>query len=304
MIEKLANPISESQARTNILLWALMLSYAVSRVFQVVHNTVPMTIVVALHVLPPAIFALFHGAARYRFRGMLAFCALGLVVGNTIENIGVATGIPFGRYYLTDLMGPKLFHVPILLGMAYLGMGYLSWTLADVILGGGQKTFTGLRVITVPLLAGCVMLSWDLAMDPVWSTVMHAWIWLQGGAYFGVPLSNFAGWYITVYIFYQLFAVYLRHGSATPEPLPSGHWGFAVLFYAVSAAGNLILLIPQSGASVVSDPAGTQWKVSHIVGACALVSIFIMGGFALLAWTKSANRQSTVNQRALPQTQF
>ena len=34
---------------------------------------------------------------------------------------------------------------------------------------------------------------------------------------------------------------------------------------------------------MVSDPAGTQGKVSHIVGACALVSIFIMGGFALLA---------------------
>ena len=87
--------------------------------------------------------------------------------------------------------------------------------------------------------AGTNILLWTLmlsfAMDPVWSTVMHAWIWLQGGAYFGVPLSNFAGWYITVYIFYQLFAVYLRHGSATPATLPSSHWGCAGHFYAISA---------------------------------------------------------------------
>jgi len=37
-----------------------------------------------------------------------------------------------------------------------------------------------------------------------------------------------------------------------------------------------------------TDAAGAQWKVSHIVNACALVSIFIMGGFVLLAWMRSA----------------
>jgi putative membrane protein len=46
------------------------------------------------------------------------------------------------------------------------------------------------------------MVAWDLSMDPVWSTVMHSWIWLQGGAYFGVPVSNFLGWYLTVYVIY------------------------------------------------------------------------------------------------------
>ena len=31
-------------------------------------------------------------------------------------------------------MGPKLFDLPILLALAYVGMGYLSWILALVIL--------------------------------------------------------------------------------------------------------------------------------------------------------------------------
>jgi uncharacterized membrane protein len=131
------------------------------------------------------------------------------------------------------------------------------------------------------------MVAWDLAMDPVWATILHAWIWVQGG-YFGVPLSTFAGWYLTVYVFFQLFAVYLGRDSVNPKPLPSSYWRLAVLFYAVSAAGNLLLLIPQTGVAVVSDAAGAQWKVSHIVNACALVSIFIMGGFVLLAWMRSA----------------
>ena len=152
------------------------------------------------------------------------------------------TGVPYGHYYFTELMGPRLFHVPILLGVAYLGMGYLSWTLGTLILGSAQSPFTRFRVVTVPLLVGCIMVAWDLAMDPVWATILQAWIWLQGGAYFGVPPRNFLGWYLTVYVFYQLFAVCLRHESVNPKPLPSSYWRLAVLFYAVSAAGNLLLL--------------------------------------------------------------
>lgn len=93
----------------------------------------------------------------------------------------------------TDAMGSKLLHVPILLGVAYWGMGYLSWTLGRPILGDVQSPLAGSRVVTLPLVASLIMVAWDLSMDPIWSTIVHGWIWRQGGAYFGVPLSNFLG---------------------------------------------------------------------------------------------------------------
>jgi putative membrane protein len=215
--------------------------------------------------------------------------AMCLVVGNASENLSILTGIPFGHYYFTGLMGPSIFHVPILLGFAYVGMGYLSWTLGRLILGEARGPLAGSRVVTVPLAGAFLMVAWDLSMDPVWSTVMHSWIWLQGGAYFGVPVSNFLGWYLTVYVIYQLFALYLRrraiHGYSKGHSLPSGYWRMAVLFYGISAAGNLAL-IPRAGISPVSDPTGAQWRVTSIVGASALVSIFVMGAFTLLAWLR------------------
>jgi hypothetical protein len=128
-------------------------------------------------------------------------------------------------------------------------------------------------------------LSWLLG-EPVWSTIVRAWIWPQGGVYLGVPLTNFLGWYLTVYVIYQLFALYLWRRSVVPNPLPSNYWHLAVLFYAVSAAGNLLLVIPQPGLSVVADPSGTEWRVSAITASCALASLFTMGGFALLAWVR------------------
>ncbi len=264
-------------------LWILIAIYAAARILQIFPGKISMLTVVVLHVIPPAVFAVIHGARLYGPRGILIFVALCVAIGNILENVGVLTGFPFGHYYFTDLMGPKLFHVPILLGLAYVGMSYLSWTLGRVILGGSRSPLAGSRVVTLPLIASFIMVAWDLSQDPIWSTVLHAWIWQRGGSYFGVPVSNFLGWYLTVYLIYQSFALYLRGRATSSGALPPSYWHQAVLFYGISAAGNLLLLIPQAGPSVVSDPAGAQWSVSDITGASALVSIFAMGAFALLA---------------------
>ena len=293
MTIELAGKLATNRAAVNFALWALIAIYAAARVLQVFPDKVPMLAIVALHILPPILFALLHGAMLYTTRGILIFFAICLLVGNIFENLGVRTGFPFGGYYFTDVMGPKLFAVPILLGLAYLGMAYLSWTLARVILGGIRSPLTGPRVVTVPLAAAFIMVAWDLSMDPVWSTIVHAWIWRNGGAYFGVPVSNFFGWYLTVYLIFQLFALYMRRRATNVDRLPSNYWQFAALFYGIAAAGNLLLLIPHAASAIVVDATGAKWRVSDIVRASAVVSIFLMGGFVFLALLRLNNRSST-----------
>jgi uncharacterized membrane protein len=280
------NSATKTQPQTVLILWTLIVIYAAARVLQVFPGKIPLLAIVALHVLPPMAFAVIHGAVLYRLRGMVTFIAICLFVGNIFENLGVRTGFPFGHYYFTDVMGPKIFAVPILLGFAYVGMAYLSWTLGALILGGPGTPLCGHRVVTLPLVASFIMVAWDLSMDPVWSTSMHAWIWRDGGAYFGVPVSNFLGWYLTVYVIYQCFALYLHGRDLSVNPLPHSYWTLAVLFYAVSAAGNLLLAIPAADVSIVSDPAGTQWKVSSIINASVFISIFAMSPITLLAWAR------------------
>ena len=279
---------------TGIAMWVLLSVYAVARVFQVLPGRLPMMGVVALHVLPLLVFALIHGAMSYRMHGILIFFAMCLVVGNVFENLGVATGFPFGRYYFTDAMGPKLFQVPILLGLAYVGMGYLSWTLGRVILGYLRTPLVGAQVITLPLVASFIMVAWDFANDPVWANINRLWVWQHGGAYFGVPLTNFVGWYFVVYLIYQSFAIYLRERSANDNPMPSGYWRWAVIFYALAATGDIIIVLPKPTPAVVFDPTGTSWNVSGITGACALVSSFAMGAFTLIAWVRLLDQTTKV----------
>lgn len=147
-------------------------------------------------------FALIHGAFRYRWKGILAFLVVCLVVSNLFENTSILTGFSFGHYHYTT--GPKLFLVSWFIGPSYFAIAYLAWMLAIVLIGEVRREGSWFTTVAVPVIASAVMVMWDLTLDPTASTIKHLWIWEQGGGYFGVPLTNYLGWFFTVYVFLQL----------------------------------------------------------------------------------------------------
>ena len=276
-------PTTQRQSRALLAILAL---YFLGRIVEILPSSTPSTPFVALEIFSAFGFALIHGAQHYRLRGILVFTAICLVIGNIVENIGVITGVPYGHYVFLSLMGPKILNVPILLGLAYIGMAYVSWTLARLILGATHPALAGSRLIGVPLLASFIMTAWDFAQDPVWSTLLHAWRWYDGGIWFGVPFTNYAGWLLTVFLIYIAFALYLRRAARDMPATSSPHWRSAVLLYTLCAIGNILQLLRPQPAEIIADPSGTLWHAGTILRASALVSIFIMGSFALLAWIR------------------
>ncbi len=141
-------------------LGAALLFYALGRICQLYADKLPTLMIVILHVVPPAAFALIHGSILYRWRVISTFTAFCLGIGGLSECLSLTTGFPFGHYYFTKVMGPRVFNLPILLVLAYLGIGYVSWVLTLLILGYCNKPLTGARVVAVPVLASFVMLAW------------------------------------------------------------------------------------------------------------------------------------------------
>lgn len=276
-------PLQRPRRRVLVALLLLLGCYAGARILEIAPSPVPRTAIVALDVVSALAFALVDGAGSYGLRIVLIFTAICVVVGNIVENIGVATGFPYGRYYFVELMGPKLFHVPILLGLAYIGMAWVSWNVANLILVGNEAPITGPRLLALCALASVIMTAWDLAQDPVWATALHGWVWRDGGRWFGVPISNYLGWLGTVFCIYALFALYLRRRVASEfKGTPN-----AVLFYAVCAMGNVLQMLSRDNRELVADPTGKLWRVAEITRASALVSILVMGSFVALAlWRK------------------
>ncbi len=165
---------------------------------------------------------------------------------------------------------------PVLLGLAYVGAGYVSWVVAEALVG--REGWTATRLLLTPAVASCAMTAWDLAMDPVWANVDRAWIWRDGGGWFGVPLSNYFGWLLTTWVFYQAFALILaRHGRGLFTP----QWSqLAILMYATIATGNIFLALPSAVPSsyprVVIDAAGRQWALMQVIEVCLLISFCVM----------------------------
>jgi putative membrane protein len=159
------------------------------------------------------VFVLIHGSKRYGWDNMFVFSGITLLISWSAETASMAMGFPFGSYHYTDLLGARIGAVPLAVLAAYFVAGYLAWTMGTVFLGNLGTGIERRNLVLVPLIASSLMVMWDLCLDPIRSTIDGAWVWEDGGAYYGVPISNFVGWYLTVFLICQVFALYLYRFS-------------------------------------------------------------------------------------------
>lgn len=278
----MAQSVGVSDAR-GLALWGLIVLYMIDPVMtDAFPHALSSSIATPIAIILPMAFAVLHGARRYGWSGILVFAVLCLGISNVMENLGVLTGFPFGRYHYTDAIGPKLFEVPLLIGPGYFGAGYVSWVLANVILDSDRRRDRR-AIFGVPLVGTFIMVAWDVAIDPGSSTVGKIWIWEKGGGYFGVPLTNYLGWYLTVYLFLQAFAVYNARRMAPAPALPKTHWYQAAVFYAVMAVDCAASFVAgQTGA--IADATGKVWQKADLFQTTGIMGLFVMLPFAAAAF--------------------
>ncbi|BAN04057.1 carotenoid biosynthesis protein [Ilumatobacter coccineus] len=122
-------------------------------------------------------------------RAAAAATATALATG-VVERIGTRTGLPFGRYAYTSALQPQIAHVPVIVPLAWFGMGLPSREAAHAALGDASTPAARIA------LGSAAMTAWDLFLDPQ-MVGEGFWAWARRGAYRGIPLSNFVGWFIT-----------------------------------------------------------------------------------------------------------
>src|SRR5215472_9724625 len=225
--------------------------------------------------------ALLHGAFLYGLRAVLVLFIISVTITFAVENMGTATGFPFGHYHFE--VGGRLPHVgsiPIIVGPLWFGAGYFSWVVASILLDSADRRLDRpMNVITLPIVAAFVMTQWDLVIDPPESTISKAWIWHDGGADFGVPLSNYLGWLLTSWLFFQTFAFYLRRqlSRLPPSRAPLSHklQAIAILFYVCLGLTHVIPLVMGQSGEVV-DAAGKTWQVHDLRETTVTIMLFTM----------------------------
>jgi uncharacterized membrane protein len=231
------------------------------------------------------ICALVHASFTYGVRNALVLFAICVVISFATENLGSATGFPFGHYHFA--VGAALPHIgliPIIVGPLWFGGGYFAWVVASILLDGADRRLDQtFNLVALPIVTAFVLTQWDLVMDPPSATIAKAWIWHNGGGDFGVPLSNYAGWLLNAWLFSQAFALYLRPVTRQKSPPHSRALALvAILFYLSVGLTHIVpWLMGQSGDIV--DAAGHVWRIADIRETTVAVMIFTMGFTALLA---------------------
>ena len=159
--------------------------------------------------------------ARWRWLG--AFAAV-VVIALASELGGTSVGIPFGKYEYTGLLGPKIFgKVPFLVPLSWFFMSVPSFDFANRLLGQRTSLLARLGV------AASFLLVWDVSLDPAMSHLTPFWAWSKPGFYYGAPLTNMTGWFMTGVAI--MYALHRARALAWIRLLPPA---FTPLFYLVN----------------------------------------------------------------------
>jgi Carotenoid biosynthesis protein len=167
-----------------------------------------MDLLVGTLLLRPYVFGflaafLVAGAVDLGWRRTLLFGAWVGPVAWLAEFASTRVGVPFGLYHYTgDTRGRELFiaNVPFMDCLSFTFLAYAAFGLARAVL----RARRGSDALVV-LVAGVAMMLLDVVIDPLavrgdrWF-LGRIFYYPDGGVYFGVPLSNFAGWMIVGWV--------------------------------------------------------------------------------------------------------
>jgi uncharacterized membrane protein len=176
-------------------------------------------------------------------RRALFWLASGAVLGWLAEFSSVRTGLPFGFYCYHPASFPDeawLGGIPVFASLSFAFLTYFGYSAACTFLSPLERRGGDLRRAADPridgslraLLLAAAITTWaDTVTDPV-AHLGRYWFlgdlyaYRSSGFHFGVPLSNYAGWFVTsacIVAVNQRFDAWLRRREGRPPrglPLP------------------------------------------------------------------------------------
>ncbi|HSI54365.1 MAG TPA: carotenoid biosynthesis protein [Ramlibacter sp.] len=174
-------------------------------------------------------------------RSARIFLGTGVVLGWLAEQAGATMGWFFGDYSYTDVLGPRVGAVPIVIPLMWFGLCYIGLLMGCMILwrspapvaGGGWKAGA-----FAALLAAMIVTAFDLGADPWFVFQLKAWIMAKkDGHWFGETVRGFEGWMVVSFTIIALFQAMARPAAVPAAPVSARRAALApILVYAAFIA--------------------------------------------------------------------
>jgi putative membrane protein len=135
---------------------------------------------------------LIYQKGKSKDRDLIAFILVYLL-GYTVEIAGVETGIIFGEYHYGSGLGLKLFDVPLMIGLNWLLLVYISYSIFS---------FIKIKILRV-FAASSAMVFYDFFVEQV-ADFMDMWYWEKAS----VPIENYFAWFVISFVLLSIFAAF------------------------------------------------------------------------------------------------
>lgn len=148
-----------------------------------------------IYVVLGALAVLAHATGAVGGGRAVAMLGAAFAISLAAELIGTGTGLPFGEYAYTPMLGYRIAgQVPFPIPLSWFYMLYGCLAICGRLLAARDDFRTRL---TWAVVAGAFLTAWDVSLDPAMSYATKHWYWMQDGAFYGMPWVNFAGWLLT-----------------------------------------------------------------------------------------------------------
>lgn len=146
--------------------------------------------------------------------------AIAVVFGLFAEITGTQYGWFFGEYTFTEVLGPKIWGVPIVIPMMWFALAYIGYVMANLIFWQtpAHKASTLGQAVLTAIMAALLVTAFDLGADPYFVYGIEAWIMhKKDGAWFGETVQGFFGWMAVTFIIVIVFQAWNRKCQPQPQ---------------------------------------------------------------------------------------
>lgn len=161
------------------------------------------------------------------WRKLIPVASIVFLGGFFVEVAGVNSGVLFGVYAYGSHMGPELWSTPLVIGLSWLIMMYLSMAVVQEV---------SMHPVYRTVLAAVLMVIYDFLLEPA-AMWMNMWNW-QGGK---VPMMNYIMWFLVSLVLASLFPLFkLRLRNRLAKPLFIAQVVFFFLINAIALVDKMI----------------------------------------------------------------
>jgi putative membrane protein len=149
------------------------------------------------------IIYLIHSFTNLGIKTGVKYLAITTILGYSFEYLFINTGL-IGHYTYSSVLAPFLGPIPVFIPLQWAALSYFCMIATDNY-----------------LISAGLMVLLDMSFDPKFSLTL--WHWSTAGQYFGVPITNFVGWFVTSATIYGVFYLASRRKARSTDQ--------AIVFY-------------------------------------------------------------------------